>query len=339
MKAIVARRYGPPDVLELRTAEPDPAPAAGQVLVRVAAAGINFADLLMRLGLYTNSPKPPFIPGLEASGTVEAVGAGVPSRRIGERVAVLSFGGAYAEKLAIRADQAVPIPADMTFEDAAALPVNYLTAYHSLIYMARLRPHERVLIHAAAGGVGVAAIELAKIVGAEIIGTASASKHDFLRARGVAHRIDYRTQDFEAEVRRLSDGRGVDVILDAVGGDSFRKSYRLLAPAGRLIVFGLSDAVRRHGRSLSSLWALLKTPWFHPLPMIGENRAVIGVHIGTLGRAHPALVREELAELFRFYSEGRIKSYIGKTFPLAQAAAAHRFIHDRQNIGKVLLIP
>ncbi len=338
MKAIVACRYGPPDVLEVREL-PDPAPAAGQVLVRVPAVGINFADLLMRLGLYTNSPKPPFIPGLEASGTIEAVGPGVPARRIGERVAVLSFGGAYAEKIVIRAEQAAPIPTGMTFEDAAALPVNYLTAYHSLIYMARLRPNERVLIHAAAGGVGLAAIELAKMVGAEIIGTASASKHDFLRACGVRHLIDYRTQNFETEVRRITNGRGVDVVLDAVGGDSFRKSYRLLAPAGRLIVFGLSQAVPRPGRSLRSLWALLKTPRFHPLPMIGENRAVIGVHIGTLARANPALVRDELAELFRFYSEGRIKPYVGKTFPLAEAAAAHRFIHDRQNIGKVLLSP
>lgn len=252
---------------------------------------------------------------------------------------MLTHTGAYAEKLVIRAEQAVAVPGPMSFEDAAALPVNYLTAYHTLIYMALVRPGERVLIHAAAGGVGLAAIQLCKMVGAEIFGTASASKHDFLRAQGVAHAIDYRTQDFQKEVLRRTDGRGVDVVLDAVGGDSFRKSYRVLAPAGRLIVFGLSEAVRGKGRSLTSLLALLKTPRFNPMHMMTKNRAVIGVHLGELGRANPALVGDELRQLFRLYAEGTIKPYIGKTFPLAEASEAHQFIHDRKNLGKVLLLP
>ncbi|MFQ5817289.1 MAG: zinc-binding dehydrogenase [Terriglobia bacterium] len=338
MKAIVAKRYGPPAVLALRDL-PAPTLQAGQVVVRVAAAGVNFADLLMRLGLYQHSPRPPFTPGLEASGTIEAVGAGVPSSRVGERVLALTQKGSYSEKLLVRAEQAIAIPPTMSFEDAAALPVNYLTAYHALIYMAHLRPGERLLIHAAAGGVGLAAIELAKMVGADIFATASAAKHDFLRARGAAHTIDYHREDFEATVRARTHSRGVDVVLDAVGGESFRKSYRLLAPAGRLIVYGLSDAVRRKRRSLRSLLALLHTPRFHPLHLIAKNRAVIGVHLGTLGRANPALVRDQLNELFRLYAGGKIKPYVGKTFPLAEAAAAHHFLHDRKNLGKVLLLP
>lgn len=339
MKVIVARSYGPPEVLELRTAEPDPTSGPGQVRIRVQAAGINFADLLMRLGLYPGAPKPPFTPGLEASGTIEAVGPGVPARRIGERVLAMMNTGGYAETVVVRTEQAIAIPPEMSFEEAAALPVNYLTAYHALIYMARLRAGERLLIHAAAGGVGLAAIELAKMVGAEIFGTASAAKHDFLHSRGVAHAIDYRTQDFAAEVERLTAGRGVDVVLDAVGGESFRKSYRVLAAAGRLIVFGLSEAVHGPGRSLLSLFSLLRTPRFNPMEMMRKNRAVIGVHIGTLGRDNPALLLSELTELFRLYGEGRIKPYVGKTFPLAEAAAAHRFVHNRRNIGKVLLLP
>ncbi|MBI4462192.1 MAG: zinc-binding dehydrogenase [Acidobacteria bacterium] len=338
MRAVFAKRYGPPEVLELREL-PDPTPHEGQMRVRVAASGINFADLLMRLGLYPGTPKPPFIPGLELAGTIEAVGAGVAASRIGERVLTMMHTGAYADQVVIPAERAVPIPPAMSFAEAAALPVNYLTAYHALIHMAGLRAGERVLIHAAAGGVGLAALELCKLRGAETFGTASAAKHDFLRARGLDHPIDYQTQDFEAKVQRLTARRGVDVVLDAVGGESFRKSYRLLAPAGRLIVFGLSQAVRGRRRSLASLWALLKTPRFHAMNLMRHNRAVVGVHLGALGRTNPALIKEQLGELFRLHAEGKIKPYVGKTFPLAEAAAAHRFLHDRQNLGKVLLVP
>jgi len=338
MKAIVVTRYGVPDVMEPQE-RPDPVPAAGEVLVRVHAAGINFADILMRLGYYTGVPKPPFTPGLEAAGEVEAVGEGVKRPLAGERVVVLRSGGCYAERLAVPAAQAIPIPAAMSFEEAAALPVNYLTAYQALHYMGTLRSGERLLIHAAAGGVGLAAVQLAKLIGAEIFGTASASKHEFLRQQGVAHCIDYRTQDFEEEVRRLTDGEGVDVVLDAVGGASYRKSYRLLRQAGRLICFGMSSAVVGKGRSLRALVEWWNCPSFNPLDMIGKNRIVMGLHLGPLGRAHPELVLAWTQELFRLYNEGKIKPHIGATFALDDAAAAHHFIHERRNVGKVLLLP
>jgi NADPH:quinone reductase-like Zn-dependent oxidoreductase len=339
MKIVEVTRYGPPEVLALREAI-EPAPAAGQVLVRVRAAGINFADILMRLGLYTNTPKPPFVPGFEVSGTVEALGDGVESLRAGDRVVASTFpGGGYAEKVLVPASRILPLPPEMSFEDGAAIPVNYLTAYQSLTHMANVRSGERVLIHAAAGGVGLAAIQLSRIAGAEIFGTASASKHPFLRQQGVAHAIDYHSQDFEAEVLRLTNNEGVDVVLDAVGGVSYRKSYRLLRAGGRLICFGMSAAVAGKGRSLKALMAWWSTPSFNALDLIGRNRAVIGVHLGELGRANPALVRSWLEELFRLYAAGRIKPHIGATFSLAEAAAAHHFIHDRKNIGKVLLIP
>lgn len=338
MKAIAVVKYGEPEVMELREV-PERLPGPGEVLVRVHAAGVNFADILMRLGLYTNVPKPPFTPGIEAAGVVEAVGEGVTAPQLGERVIVFTFTGCYAEKITVPAGRAVPMPAAMRFEDGAALAVNYLTAYQALTYMGHLQAGERLLIHAAAGGMGLAAIQLAKLAGAEIFGTASAAKHDFLRQQGVRHLIDYHAQDFEAEVRRLTNGEGVDVILDAVGGPSYRKGYRLLRHGGRLLCYGLSAAVTGKGRSLKALKAWWQTPSFNALDLIGRNRAVIGVHLGTMGRAHPERVRSWMAEMLQLYTAGKIKPHIGARFPLADAAAAHHFIHERKNIGKVLLIP
>ncbi len=338
MKAISVVKYGEPEVLELREV-PERLPGPGEVLVRVNAAGINFADILMRLGLYTDVPKPPFTPGIEAAGVVEAVGEGVTAPQAGERVIVFTFTGCYAEKITVPADRAVSMPEAMSFEDGAALTVNYLTAYQALTYMGHLQAGERLLIHAAAGGMGLAAIQLAKLAGAEIFGTASVAKHGFLRQQGVDHLIDYHTQDFEAEVRRLTHGEGVDVILDAVGGPSYRKGYRLLRHGGRLLCYGLSAAVTGKGRSLKALKAWWQTPSFNALDLIGRNRAVIGVHLGTMGRAHPERVRSWMAEMLQLYTAGKIKPHIGAKFPLADAAAAHHFIHERKNIGKVLLIP
>ncbi len=329
--------------------EPEPEPGEGQVRIRVAAAGVNFADILARMGLYPGAPRPPFIPGLELSGTIEKVGAGMPAphaagqaSRLGERVLALVNFGAYAERAVVPAAQAIPIPQAMSLEDAAALPVNYLTAYHMIFRMGNLQPGEprsnrgeRILIHGAAGGVGLAAIQLAKIAEAEIYGTASASKFDFLRQLGVTNLVDYTKQDFEIEIRRMTGGEGVDLVLDAVGGESFSKSYRLLRSAGRLVVYGFSTSARGKSRNAArAVVEFLRTKRYHPLNLMRDNKAVIGVH---LGRLRPQLIKEELEVLFRFYNEGRIRPHIGKMFPLAEAAAAHSFIQDRKNIGKVLL--
>lgn len=337
MKAITVTRYGDPEVMELRE-QPDRTPGPGEVQVAVRAAGINFADILMRLGYYTNVPKPPFIPGFEAAGVVEAVGKGVTSPLVGERVIVFTFTGCYADRVIVPADRAVAMPEGMSVEEGVALPVNYLTAYQALTYMGNLRTGERILIQAAAGGMGLAAIQLAKLAGAEIFGTASASKHDFLRKQGLTHPIDYHEQDFEKEVSRLTDDEGVDVVLDAVGAESYRKSYRLLRHGGRLLCYGLSAAVPGKGRTLKALRAWWQTPSFNALDLIGKNRAVIGVHLGTMGQAHPERVRGWLDELFKLYSAGHIKPHIGATFPLSEAVQAHHFIHERKNLGKVLLV-
>jgi NADPH:quinone reductase-like Zn-dependent oxidoreductase len=335
MRAAVVRRHGPPEVFEWREA-PNPQPGAGEVLVRVRAAGINFADLLARMGLYPGAPKPPFIPGLELAGTVEADAEGF---RAGDRIAALTHSGAYAELIALPANRVFRIPAEMPFEDAAAIPVNYLTAYHSLFQMGNLQPGDRVLVHGAAGGVGVAAVQLAKSRGLVVFGTAGPSKQDFLRQLGVDHPLDYTREDFLAAVRRAAPD-GIEMVMDPIGGRSFSQSYRCLGPAGRLVIYGFSAAAGPEGKR--SLWrgakAYFQTRRYHPLTLMSKNISVIGVHLGRLEK-RGALLGSEMAEILRMYAAGEFRPVVGKTFPLAEAAAAHRYIHARQNIGKVLLLP
>ncbi len=343
MRAVVVRKYGPPEVLEWREA-PDPSPAAGQVLLRVRAIGINFADLLARLGIYSNTPKPPFIPGLELAGEVERVGPGAEaegaagSLRPGSRVAALTFFRAYAERVVVNAAQTFPIPDAMSFEEAAAIPVNYLTAYHSMFEMGNLRRGDRILITSAAGGVGVAAVQLARAHGLITFGTAGPSKQEFLRQLGVDHPIDYSREDSLGVVRRVAP-EGIEMALDAIGGRSFRQSYRCLGPMGRLVVYGFSTVVGAKGKVsyLRAAREMLRTRRFHPLRLIDKNIAVIGVHLGKLANKSGVL-RPQMKEIFRLYHAGEVKPVIGKTFPLQEAAAAHRYIHNRQNIGKVVLL-
>jgi synaptic vesicle membrane protein VAT-1 len=334
MRAVWIPRPGPPEVLEVREG-PDPTPKPGQVLVRVRGSGVNFADVSARLGVYPDAPPPPCVVGYEVSGVVEQVGPGVTTLAPGDRVFALTRFGGYADAVAIPADQVFPMPPAMTFEEAAAIPVNYLTAILMLRHFGNVREGDRVLVHAAAGGVGVAAIQLCRIAGAQVIGTASASKHETLKQMGVAHCIDYRTEDFEEGVKRVTEGRGVDIALDATG--AFRKSYRCLAPLGRLVCFGLSQASSGMAPSrLRALAAVVQLPWFHPIKLMNDNKAVVGVNLGHLWE-HIAMLRREMSGLLADYDAGRIKPVVGKTFPLAEAAKAHRFLQERRNVGKVVL--
>jgi len=335
MRSVWITRTGPPEVLEVRDG-PDPVPGPGQVLVRVRASGVNFADVSARLGLYPDAPPRPCVVGYEVAGTVEQLGPGFDGDLpVGRRVVALTRFGGYAEAVAVPAPQVFAIPERMSFEEAAAVPVNYLTAVLMLRHFANVRAGDRVLVHAAAGGVGMAAIQLCRIAGAEVIGTASAAKHAVLREAGVTHAIDYRTRDFEQEVKRLTGGRGVDVVLDATG--AFRKSYRTLAPLGRLVCFGFSGAVTGLAPNwLAVIPKLVSLPWFHPIRLMNDNKAVIGVNLGHLWDRMDMLRREMLA-LLADYEAGRIRPVVGKTFPLVEAAAAHRYIQERQNVGKVVL--
>jgi NADPH:quinone reductase-like Zn-dependent oxidoreductase len=333
MRSVWIPKAGPPEVLEVRDG-PDPVPRQGEVVVRVRASGVNFADVAARLGDYPDAPPFPCVVGYEVAGVVESA-PGVTGLAPGERVVALTRFGGYAEAVAVPTAQVFPLPDALSFEQGAAIPVNYLTAVLMLRHFGNVQAGERVLIHAAAGGVGMAAIQLCRAVGAEVIGTASASKHAVLREHGVAHAIDYRNEDFETAVKRITGGRGVDVVLDATG--AFRKSYRCLAPLGRLVCFGFSAAATGlTPNRLAALPKLLMIPWFHPVQLMNANKAVIGVNLGHLWDRIEMLRREMLA-LLADAEAGRIAPVVGKTFPLAEAAAAHRYIQERRNVGKVLL--
>lgn len=339
MRAIWIPKPGPPDVLEVRET-PDPTPAAGQVRVRVRAAGLNFAEVMARQGLYPDAPKVPCVVGYEAAGVVDALGEGVTAPAVGTRVMALSRFGAHSDTLVVPAGQALPIPDDLGFEEAAAIPVNYLTAYHMLFRVGNLRPRGKVLIHMAAGGVGIAALQLCRTVPDVVtFGTASAGKHDILREEGCTHPIDYRSLDYAAEVRRLTGGRGVDLILDALGGKDWKKGIDLLGPAGLLIAFGFANMASGEQRSLFNVARqALGVPLFTPLSLMDRNRGVAGVNIGHLW-GEMEMLQEEMSAILDMYRRGVIKPRVSDVVPFDRAADAHRIIQERRNVGKVVLVP
>src|SRR6188508_677915 len=248
MRQMVIPRHGDADVFEMQET-PDPRPGEGQIRIKVRAAGINFADILARIGLYPDAPKPPVVVGYEVAGVVDAAGPGVTQHREGDRVVALTRFGGYSDCVVVPASQVFRFPDRLSDAEAAAVPVTYLTAAIALYRMAALSPGETVLVHNAGGGVGIAATQLARLRRATVIGTASEFKHDALRRFGVDHAIDYRHANVVEEVNRLTRGRGVDVILDPIGGRSFTDSYRMLAPLGRLVLFGLSAAATGERRN------------------------------------------------------------------------------------------
>jgi NADPH:quinone reductase-like Zn-dependent oxidoreductase len=333
VRAIVITRHGPPDVLQVQE-RPDPQPGAGEVLIDVAAAGINFADIMARLGLYPDAPKPPCVIGYEVAGTVAALGGGADSGlREGQRViAPVRFNG-YAERAVAKADDVVPLPDPIGFEAGAAIPVNYSTAWEALIRQGNLQAGERVLIHAAAGGVGIAATQIAKRVGAEVWGTASPGKHEAIRQQGVDHPVDYGQTGWERDLPRM------DLVMDAIGGPSFRRSYELLGAGGRLICFGASGVVAGERRNLiAAARTALRMPRFNLIKQMSASKAVIGLNILTIWdqAGSAARWRGPLQELL---ADGTIKPVVAEAFPFEQAGAAHRFITERRNVGKVVLTP
>jgi NADPH:quinone reductase-like Zn-dependent oxidoreductase len=343
MRAVVLTGTGGPEVLQVQE-RPDPAVGPGQIRIAVRAAGINFADTMARVGLYPDAPKPPCVLGYEVAGEVETVGEGVSDFRLGDRVVAGTRFGGQAELVSVDAGQALPLPARLSFEQGAAFPVNYGTAYAALVLMGGMRKGDRVLIQGAGGGVGIAATQLARNAGAEIFGTASPGKHETIRAQGVDHAIDYRSQDFAAEVMRITNGEGVDLIMDAIGPTSFRRDYRLLRSGGRLVMYGLSENSNAGVRDLpATLKSLLKMPlatmpWWKSLLLMNENKGVFGLNMlswwdreGSLDR----LTEPLMADL----EAGRLEPLVAAAFPFERAGEAHEFIAQRRNVGKVVLFP
>lgn len=339
MKAVWIPKFGKPDVLEVRTNE-DPSPEPGQVRIRVRASGINFAEIMARQGLYRDAPPPPMVVGYEVSGVIDAVGDGVNDRSEGQRVlAVTRFGG-YADTVCVDAWRCYVMPEQMSFEEGAALPVTYLTAYHMLFNVFRVRSGDHVLIHQAAGGVGTAASQLCRSVGGiTSYGTASKAKHDYVRENGCDHPIDYHNVDYAEEVQRLTDGRGVDVVLDALGGTDWKKGYSLLRPGGLLIPFGWANMAKFGKRRMTHvLGQVSRMPWWTPVKLMQENKGVAGVNMGQLWEERE-MTQEAFTALLKLYDKGAIRPHVDRAFPFEQAGEAHAYIEAGQNVGKVLLTP
>lgn len=336
MRVVRVPRFGPPDVLEV-VELPDPDPGEGEVRVAVQASGINFADILARMGLYRDAGKPPFVTGYECAGEIDAVGPGVEGLKEGDAVIGMRNFGCYADRIVTSAELVLPRPANLDPVKAAAFPVAYVTAWHSLVYLGNLHRGERVLIHNAGGGMGTAAVQIARHKGAVILGTASARKHDFLRQAGVDYPIDYRNEDWTKAVQSITGGEGVEMIFDPLGGRSLKKGFEQLAHTGRLIAYGISSAAPGKARHiLRALLMVMRTPKFSPLRMMVKNRGVYGVHIGHLWHRQDIL-RGEMKDLLALVEQGELDPVVDRTFPLEQAAQAHHYIQDRKNLGKVVL--
>ncbi len=314
-------KHGSPEVLQVQD-RPKPEAGPGETLVRVTAAGINFADLMARVGLYPDAPKPPSVVGYEFAGETE------DGRRV---IGGTRFGG-YAEYVVSRSDQLIDLPEGWSFEEGAGLPVNYATAYAGLVRYGNLQAGERVLIQAAAGGVGIAATQIAKAMGAEVWGTASAGKHDAITAFGVDHPIDYRSVDFAEAI-----DEPLDLVMDAVGGKSFKKSYGLLRPGGRLICFGASSVMKGERRDIpTALKMLAQTPRFNPIKMASESKAVIGLNMLKIWDERES-INDFVDPLTEWIADGTIKPVVAKAFPLEQGPDAHRYLGEAKNVGKVVL--
>ncbi len=344
MRAVVITRHGAPEVLKVEERPDAPSPGPGEVRVGVKAAGICFADTMARTGVYPDAPKLPSIVGYEVAGEIESVGEGVSDHKPGDRVLAGTKFGGYAELVTVPAGQALPLPEHLSFEQGAAVPVNYATAYAALMIMGGLREGDRVLIHAAAGGVGISATQIAKAAGAEIFGTASGSKHEAITAQGVQHAIDYREADFEEEVNRITGGEGVDVIMDAIGPSSFRKDYRILRPGGRLIMYGASEIQSGEKRNLGAAIKALTSmptatmPWWKSAAIMNENKSVAGLNMLSWWIEEGSLDRM-LDPLRSGLGDGTYNPVVAESFSFDDAPAAHRFIAERRNVGKVVLVP
>ena len=337
MKQNVITKYGGTDVLKIQE-RTDPMPSAGEVLIKVKAIGVNFADILARKGLYPDAPKPPCVVGYEVSGVIEAAGQGVEPSIVGRSVLALTRFNGYADKVCVPEKNVFAIPAGLDFERAAAIPVNYLTAYQLICVMGGLNKGESLLIHNAGGGVGLAALDISIHLGAVTYGTSSAGKHSYLKERGLNHCIDYRNQDFLAAIMRLTDGKGVELVIDPIGGKNWKKSYKALRSTGRLGVFGISTVSEsKLGRPIQFAKLIAQMPWYNPLGLMNANKSVFGVNLGHMWNERDKIA-EWMQEILNGVEEGWVRPHVDRSFPFEQAGEAHAYIEARKNIGKIVLV-
>ncbi|WP_440999506.1 zinc-binding dehydrogenase [Fodinibius sp. SL11] len=341
MRQIVNTSNGGYEVLEVQEVA-DVEPESNEVVINVKASGLNFADILARKGQYPDGPSKPCVMGYEVSGVVGSVGDAINKEWLGKEVIATTRFKGQAEQVVVQESQLFEKPERLSFEEAAALPVNYLTAYILITVMGSLQSYESILIHNVGGGVGIAALDIARHIGAKTYGTASKRKHDFLADRGLDYAIDYRNKDWYEELMDLTNGRGVELITDPLGGKEWKRSYKALRATGRLGMFGISSASEGTGGGIGAMWSMLKTvlqmPIFHPLPLLGKNRGVFGVNLGHLWH-EPKKAKIWMNQILKGVEEDWVNPHVDATFQFDQVAEAHRYIEERKNIGKVILRP
>ncbi|MBI4209259.1 MAG: zinc-binding dehydrogenase [Deltaproteobacteria bacterium] len=339
MKAIVIPKHGEPEVFEERQL-PDPELKPTEVLIEVEAAGVNFADIMGRMGLYPDAPKLPFAPGYEVAGCVIQTGSQVTTFQVGESVFALTPFWGYADQVKTDYRFVYKLPSFLKPDQAAAIPVNFLTAYLTLFDMGNARRGERVLILMGAGGVGTAAIQMARERGLEIFATCgSSAKVEFLKKLGVQHPINYQEQDYLEIVPEKTHGKGVDLILDPITGSALRKHIKLLAPLGRIVVYGASSLVTHKKRNIvSAAKEMMMLPFVHPMTLMQRNIGISGINLGRLWHL-PERCGAAMGEILKEMEGGKVKPILSEKFALTAkgAAQAHHYIQDRKNIGKVLL--
>ena len=335
-QSIFVTKHGVPDVLKLK---PDSLkePIMGEVCVKIKYSGINFADIMGRMGLYPTAPKPPYVPGFEIAGIIEKTGEDSTKNLVGRAVVGLSRFHGYSTHTNVPLNQLFFID-EKWLNVAAAIPVNYLTAYFMMVHQAAIRENEWFLIHGIGGGVGIAALQIAQHLGVKIIGTCSGWKHNQIHEMGVEHVIDYRSENFKDRVLEITDGNGADVIIDSLGGKALKDSYGCLAEFGRLISYGFSKAAPGTKKNiLKIIPEYLGMPKFNPMHLMSKNKGVFGFHLGLIQKRQD-LVKKYGSLLLKWLDDGIISPKVDTIFPLEKAAEAHQYISDRNNFGKVLLM-
>ena len=335
-QSIFVTKHGVPDVLKLK---PDSLkePIIGEVCIKIKYSGINFADIMGRMGLYPTAPKPPYVPGFEIAGIIEKTGEDSTKNLVGRAVVGLSRFHGYSTHTNVPLNQLFFID-EKWLNVAAAIPVNYLTAYFMMVHQAAIRENEWFLIHGIGGGVGIAALQIAQHLGVKIIGTCSGWKHDQIQGMDVEHVIDYRSENFKDRVLEITDGNGADVIIDSLGGKALKDSYGCLAEFGRLISYGFSKAAPGTKKNiLKIIPEYLGMPKFNPMHLMSKNKGVFGFHLGLIQKRQD-LVKKYGSLLLKWLDDGIISPKVDTIFPLEKAAEAHQYISDRNNFGKVLLM-
>jgi NADPH:quinone reductase-like Zn-dependent oxidoreductase len=341
MREIVITKTGPPSVLQVRNSS-DPTPSENEVRIRVKASGINFADLMARKGIYPDAPPLPAVVGYEVSGIVDMVGPGVDQTLLGKKVIGITRFGGYSDIVIVPLGKCFEIPGNLSFELAASIPVNYITAWQLIYHMGGLRKGQTILIQNAGSGVGLAAIDITIHLGGISIGTSSPGKHKFLKERGLNHCIDYRNDNVFDRVMEITNNRGVDLIIDPIGDDSWRENYKMLRGGGRLGAYGASKLTfsmekNLFGKYFDLISFFLRAPRWSPLDLMADNKSVFGVNVLYL--FDDPLALEWFTVILNGIKEGWVRPFVDACFSFDDASQAHQYIENRQNIGKVILVP